>query len=217
MTSKLIGTSQLIGGAAAALLLLSATQAFAQAAAHKTASTAAASGAAAPAPITFGAPIPGMCVFSNDAAMGQSAVGKAAATRMQQIRAQISAELSGEQTSLQDDAKAFEAKRASLTQEQIAAQGQPLQERYQALQQKATQRQRELEYTGQHVRVRIAQAMEPLVRSVFEQRHCSILLNGDGAVMAENPAMDLTPDVVARLNEKMSTITFDRETPPPQQ
>jgi outer membrane protein len=140
-------------------------------------------------------------------------VGKAAATRLQQLRAQASAELSGEQTSLQEDIKAFQAKRASLTQDQIQAQGAPLEERAQALNQKATQRQRELEYTAQHARARVEQAVEPLVRAVFEERHCSVLLSGD-AVMAANPAMDITPAVVTRLNATMSTITFDRETPP---
>jgi len=214
MTSKLIGPTKLIGGAAAALLLLSAVQASAQTTTHK--SAAAAPGIAAQSPISYGPPISGLCVFYNDAALAESQVGKAAATRLQQIRAQISAELSGEQTSLQTDIKAFQDKRASLTQDQIQAQGQPLEERAQALNQKATQRQRELEYTAQHVRVRISQAMEPLVRAVFEERHCTVLLNGE-AVMAANPAMDLTPAVVTRLNSTMSTITFDRETPPPQQ
>jgi outer membrane protein len=143
-------------------------------------------------------------------------VGKAAATRLQQLRAQVSAELSGEQASLQEDIKAFQAKRASLTQDQIQAQGAPLEERAQALNQKATQRQHELEYTAQHARARVEQAMEPLVRAVFEERHCSLLLNGD-SVMAANPAMDVTSAVVTRLNATMSTITFDRETPPVQQ
>jgi outer membrane protein len=207
-------TSKLIGGAAA-LLMLSAVQASAQTASHKAAAPAS-TGAAAAAPITYGPPITGVCVFSNEAALGTSAVGKAAATRLQQLRAQASAELSGEQSSLQEDIKAFQAKRASLTQDQIQAQGAPLEERAQALNQKAGQRQRELEYTAQHARARVEQAMEPLVRAVFEERHCSLLLSGD-AVMAANPAMDITPAVVTRLNAAMSTITFDRETPPPQQ
>jgi len=203
-------TSKLIGGAAA-LLMLSAVQASAQTSTHKT--TAAAPGGPA---ISYGPPIAGICVFSNEGALGLSLVGKAAATRLQQLRAQASAELSGEQASLQEDIKAFQAKRASLTQDQIQAQGAPLEERAQALNQKATQRQRELEYTAQHARARVEQAMEPLVRAVFEERHCSLLLNGDG-VMATNPAMDVTSAVVTRLNATMSTITFDRETPPVQQ
>jgi outer membrane protein len=205
-------TSKFIGGAAA-ILMLSAVQASAQTASHK---AAAAPAAPAATTINYGPPITGVCVFSNEGALGASAVGKAAATRLQQLRAQASAELSGEQTSLQDDIKAFQAKRASLTQDQIQAQGQPLEERAQALNQKATQRQRELEYTAQHARARVEQAMEPLVRAVFEERHCSLLLNGD-SVMATNPAMDVTSAVVSRLNATMTTITFDRETPPAQQ
>jgi outer membrane protein len=205
-------TSKLISGAAA-LLMLSAVQASAQTASHK---TAAAPAAPAAATITYGPPITGVCVFSNEGAMGGSSVGKAAATRQQQLVAQASAELSGEQSSLQDDVKAFQAKRASLTQDQIQAQGQPLEERAAALNQKATQRQRELEYTFRHARARIEQVMEPLVKTVFEERHCSLLLSGD-AVMATNPAMDITSAVVTRLNATMSTITFDRETPPAQQ
>jgi Skp family chaperone for outer membrane proteins len=204
--------SKLFGGAAA-LLMLSAVQAQAQTSTHKGA-------AAVTAPsgtvINYGPPLTGVCVFSNEGALGASAVGKAAATRLQQLRAQASAELSGEQTSLQEDIKAFQAKRASLTQDQIQAQGAPLEERAQALNQKATQRQHELEYTAQHARVRIEQAVEPLVRTVFEERHCSLLLSGE-AVMAANPAMDITSAVVTRLNATMSTITFDRETPPAQQ
>jgi outer membrane protein len=205
-------TSKLISGAAA-LLMLSAVQASAQTASHKTATAPAAPAAAT---ITYGPPITGVCVFSNEGAMGGSSVGKAAATRQQQLVAQASAELSGEQSSLQDDVKAFQAKRASLTQDQIQAQGQPLEERAAALNQKATQRQRELEYTFRHARARIEQVMEPLVKTVFEERHCSLLLSGD-AVMATNPAMDITSAVVTRLNATMSTITFDRETPPAQQ
>jgi outer membrane protein len=202
-------TSKLFGGAAA-LLMLSTVQASAQTTSHK---TPAPSAAPAAATINYGPPLTGVCVFSNEGALGASLVGKAAATRLQQLRAQASAELSGEQTSLQEDIKAFQAKRASLTQDQIQAQGAPLEERAQALNQKATQRQRELEYTAQHARARVEQAVEPLVRAVFEERHCSVLLSGD-AVMAANPAMDITPAVVTRLNATMSTITFDRETPP---
>ena len=42
-----------------------------------------------------------------------------------------------------------------------------------------------------------------------------MLLNGE-AVMAANPAMDLTQDITTALNGRMSTITFDRETAPAQ-
>ena len=53
----------------------------------------------------------------------------------------------------------------------------------------------------------------PIVQAVYQQRHCSLLLNADG-VMGGNPAMDISDAVVQQLNARMSTITFDRETPP---
>jgi outer membrane protein len=204
-------TSKLLSGAAA-LLMLSAVQANAQS--TKKATPAAAS-AAQPA-LTHGPAIAGICVFSNDGALATSLVGKAAAARLQQLRAQVAAELSGEQTSLQEDIKAFQAKRASLTQDQIQAESQPLEQRYQALNQKGGQRERELQATLSKARGRIDQAIEPIVKTIYQDRHCSLLLNGE-AVMAVNPAMDLTPAVVERLNASMSTITFDREILPAQQ
>jgi outer membrane protein len=207
-------TSKLLSGAAA-LLMLSAVQANAQST-KKSASAAAATASAAQPALVHGPVIAGVCVFSNEGALATSLVGKAAAARLQQLRAQVAAELSGEQTSLQEDIKAFQAKRASLTQDQIQAESQPLEQRYQALNQKGGQRERELQATLSKARGRIDQAIEPIVKTIYQDRHCSLLLNGE-AVMAVNPAMDLTPAVVERLNASMSTITFDREILPAQQ
>ncbi|MHB8284437.1 MAG: OmpH/Skp family outer membrane protein [Caulobacteraceae bacterium] len=206
MTSKILGT------AVTALILVSAAQAQAQSKKSSAAAAPAPAASAAPA-ITHGPPIPGVCVFSRDAAVATSTVGKAFETRYQQLRAQAAAEISGDENSLKTDVQAFQAKRASMTQEQQAAAASPLQQREQALQQKATQRQSELEYTARHQLAKVDQAMEPLVRDIYQQRHCALLLNANG-VMGANPAMDITESVVSQLNTRMTAITFDRETPP---
>jgi outer membrane protein len=211
MTSKI----KILGAAATTLLLVSTVQAQAQSkksTAKTTATSAPASATAAP-PITHGPPIPGICIFSRDAAVATSTVGKAFETRYQQLRAQAAAEISGDENALKTDVQAFQAKRASMTQEQQQAAAAPLQQREQALQQKASQRQAELEYTARHQLSRIDQAMEPLVRDIYQERHCSLLLNAS-AVMGANPAMDITETVVSQLNTRMTAITFDRETPP---
>jgi Skp family chaperone for outer membrane proteins len=201
------------GAAAAALMLSAAATAHAQKKSAATAAhtTAAATPAAAPnaTPLTHGAPIPGVCVYSQARVLGISLVGKAFQTRMDQLRAQASAELSGEQTSLQNDAKALQGK--SPTPDQLR----PLQQREQALQAKADQRQRELQATYAHQLQRIAEQIEPVVRTAYEGHHCAVLLNGE-AVMAANPAMDLSDGVISGLNAKMTTITFDREAAPAQ-
>jgi Skp family chaperone for outer membrane proteins len=211
-------TQKLLGAAVAALALAAAGGAFAQ---HKgsTARSGAATSTAAPTvaatPLKHGPAIPGLCVFSNAGVMQTSSVGKAYLARMQQLRAQAAAEIGGQQTQLQNDEKVLVGKRATLSQEQFAQQAQPLQQREQALNATAEQRQRDLQYTAVRQQERIAQAIQPIATAVYEQHNCSLLLNGD-TVMAENPAMDLTQEVVNQLNSRMSTITFDRETAPAQ-
>jgi Skp family chaperone for outer membrane proteins len=208
------------GAAAAALLLAAAAGAQAQtskksqATASHTAPTSAAPAAALP-PLTHGPAIPGVCVYSNAAAIENSSVGKAFGERMQQLRAQATAELSGEASSLQNDEKALAAKRASMSADQFNQQAQPLAQRDAALNQKAETRNRELQATYAKQMRRIGEVVQPLVVTAYESHHCSVLLNGE-AVMASNPAMDLSQEVTTALNSKMTTITFDRETAPAQ-
>jgi Skp family chaperone for outer membrane proteins len=210
------------GAAAGALILTVAAGADAQTRRSSTTTTsraAPASTAAAPAasavPLTHGAPIAGFCIYSNARVLETSTVGKAFATRMQQLRAQAAAEVSGQQTALQNDEKVLQGKRATLSQEQFAQQAQPLAQREQTLQQTAEQRSRELQATYAHQVQRLGEQIEPLVRAAYEQHHCAVLLNGE-AIMAGNPAMDLTDQVTQALNAKMTTITFDREAAPAQ-
>ena len=172
---------------------------------------------AAPAgpPINHGPPIAGICIYSDDRAIGTSTVGKAAAARMQQLRAQVAAELQAEQTSIQTDASGLQAKKATLTADQFAQQAQPIQQRGAALEAKAGQRQRELEATGADAVQQIHLKINDILRTVYQSRGCSLLLNGE-SVVTGNPAMDVTEAVVAQLNTVMPSITFDRKTLPVQ-
>jgi outer membrane protein len=212
-------TKTLLAAAAVfAVAVAPATFANAQAAKGKGKPAAAAPApvAAAPAPaaqppLQLGPALPGVCLFSQDRAVGGSMAGQAANQRMGQLRAQVTAELGPERTALEADAKAYQAAAPSLPQDQQQQKVQGLQKRYQDLEAKAALRQRELEVTGQKALQRIAGELEPIVRGVIQARACSILLNADSAIYAANPAMDVTPAVVDQLNTKMSTITFDRE------
>jgi outer membrane protein len=52
--------------------------------------------------------------------------------------------------------------------------------------------------------------MEPLISQAYQQKNCSVLLQRTAVVIA-NPAMDITPQVVAALNAKIIQFAFDRE------
>ncbi|HEY0437660.1 MAG TPA: OmpH family outer membrane protein [Phenylobacterium sp.] len=172
----------------------------------------AAAPAAAPAQpaIAYGAPIPGVCTMSPEAAMANSQVGNYVGTRMKQIVDQANAELNGEKTQLDNEAKALDARRASTDQNTWEQQAAAIQVRANAWQRKAQLRDREIQATDQKAENRIFQEMEPLIKQVFQQRACSILLNR-GSIVVANPAMDITPQVVTALNGRITQFAFDRE------
>jgi Skp family chaperone for outer membrane proteins len=175
-----------------------------------TSATAATSGAAAPSAVATGPAIPGMCVLSNDYVIGMSAVGKFVINRFGQLRAQVDAELNSEGGSLQNDAKALEAQRTSLSADQYDQKMGALQVRGRDLQRKADLRQRELQATQEKALGTISQQAEPIIRQLVTERNCSILLNGSAVVVA-SPAMDISPMVVQRLDAKIQQFAFDRE------
>jgi outer membrane protein len=204
--------------AAAAALAIASTPALAQttpkaatpAAKPKAAAAAPAAKAALP-PLTLGAAIPGVCLFSEEGAVSRSSAGEAINKRMQQLAAQVQAELGPEQTSLDADIKTFKDKAASLPQDQQQQQGSALQQRMQDFDGKRAQRQKELEATLRKAINRVDVELEPIVRTVVSGRSCGLLLKADTAIYAANPQMDITTSVIEQLNTKLPTVTFDRE------
>lgn len=196
MTSKTFAVA-----CAASVLALTSAPAFAQ----------------APAPAQTAAPqvvhaaaVPGMCVVSVEASIGNSTVGKYVQTRLQQLTGQVNAELNGERTAIENDAKALDGQRATLDQNTLEQRGAAIQVRANALQRKAQLRERELQVTEQKAYGRVGEEMEPLIRQAYQQKQCSVLLNRNAVVLV-NPASDLTPQVVTALNAKITQFTFDRE------
>ena len=160
-----------------------------------------------PPPLQLGAGIPGVCVFSEEAAVSRSSAGDTINKRMQQLGAQVQAELGPEQTSLDADIKAFKA----LPQDQQQAQGPALQQRVQDFEGKRALRQRELETTLRKAIGRVDGELEPIIRVVVASRSCGLLLKADNAIYAANPTMDITSAVIEKLNTKLPSVTFDRE------
>jgi outer membrane protein len=157
-----------------------------------------------------GAPIAGVCILSNEGVIYSSIVGKYVIQRLQQLSAQVDAELNGEQTQLQTDAKALDAQRGKITDAQFQQQGGQIQQRAALLQRKAQLRQREISATQEKALQRIGAEAEPIVRQTFQQRSCSLLFS-QAALVYPAPAMDITGPVVQGLNAKIQQFAFDRE------
>jgi len=165
--------------------------------------------------ITHGPVIPGVCYFNEQATIGKSLVGQAVVTRLQQLVGQVRAEISPQEQTFATDARAFEAARATLDAPTAQKRAADLNLRRSNLDHLETQRQQELEYTQQHQLSRIDAELAQVLPGIYQTQHCSILINGQAVIFA-NPGMDLTNAAVTALNARIQTLTFDRETPPPQ-
>ena len=186
------------GLCAAAVTLTAGSSAFAQA-------------AAAP-PVPSGPPIAGMCIVDLDGVVATSTVGKYIQTRLQQIQGQINAELTGENNTLGNDAKALEARRATMDQNALETQGAALQVRANALNRKVQQREREFQVTEQKAVGRVLQEAEGPVRQAYQGKGCAVLQQKTAVLGGfYNPAMDITTQVVAGLTAKIQQFAFDRE------
>jgi len=182
---------------AATALMLAAPHAFAQ--------TPATSQPGVTAP-----PIPGVCVLSQDVALRNSIVGKYVGQRLQQISQQSSAELNAQKTALETEAKTLEGQRQTLGETAFVAQANALNQKAGQFQQLVNIRSREIELTEAKALQRIGQDLSPLTLDVVRARNCAILLD-KSAVFTANPAMDVTSDVIAKLDAKLTQFPFERE------
>ncbi len=209
---------------AAVLALGVAGQAFAQtapiASGPKPAAPAAAAQPAPPTPPTFGAAVPGMCVLDESTAMSSSAMGKAAADRLGQLKGQVDAELSAQGQALETEKKTLQTSQptgAAVTPAQKDAWQKKVgawQQKAEAFQGKVQQRNQEMQYTQQQVMQVIFQKMIPSINSVVTSKACSGVVSADSLVHYEmngandsqssfvyaNPSMNITTSVVEKMN-----------------
>jgi outer membrane protein len=163
--------------------------------------------AQAQAPANPGPALPGVCVFHNDRLMAQSTAGQSIQSGMQRLVAEVQGELQPYATAIQTEAQALQ--QGGQAADPDGARRTALQQRAQEAQQLEQRRQAELQYT-QQVQIRaIAQAADPILVAVYQERGCGLLLDRS-AVYIFNPAMDVTDTVVQRLNTALPTLSFNR-------
>jgi outer membrane protein len=172
------------------------------------ASLAAGSAAAqAQAPANPGPVIPGVCVFHNDRLLGTSTAGQSVQTGMQRLITEVQGELQPYAAAIQTEAQQLQ--QGGATADPQGTRRQALQQRAQEAQQLEQTRQQELQYTQQMQVRAIAQAADPILVAVYQERGCGLLLDRS-AVYISNPAMDITDVVIQRLNTALPSLSFNR-------
>lgn len=169
---------------------------------------------AAPGAQGLGGPVvAGVCLLSREAVVAHSAVGKATTARLQQLVTEAQTEIDAERRPIDADVQAYQTEQAKLTPDQRRTREQALEARLGPVQAKTQQRSREIEATRAKVLERISTEAQPVIAVVYSARKCGLLFER-GSVLGGNLANDLTATVIQRLDAKISTITFNRETLP---
>lgn len=160
-----------------------------------------------------GGAVPGLCMLSREAVLANSAAGKAATARLQQLTAEAQAEVAADRRPVDADLRAYQAEAAKLTPDQRRTREAALQARLTPIGDKARQRDREIKATRVKVVQQILAGAQPVIAQVYAARRCGLLVDRN-SVIGGNMTNDLTADVVRGLDAKIPTITFNRETLP---
>lgn len=166
-----------------------------------------------PASQPLGGPaIPGVCLLSREAVFANAAAGKAASARLTELARKAQAEVDAERAPIEAELRVLEGQPDGPARRQKA---EALNARWLPLQQKAAVISREIDATRAKAMERIANEAQPVVAQAYTARKCGLLLDRASA-LGGNFTNDLTADVVKGLDQRMSTITFDRERLPQQ-
>jgi len=177
--------------------------------------TASAALAQSQGPANPGPAIPGVCVYFNQRVLAQSTVGQAVQTRMEQLAQEVQGELQPYATQLQTEYQALQQGATTISADQLNQRRQALQQRAQEAQQLEQTRDNELRYPLAEQRKKISEAIEPLLVAVYQEKGCGIMLDRE-SVFIMNPAMDVTDTVIQRLNAQLPTLSFNRMPVPAQ-
>lgn len=200
------------GVAAGAILALVAAPSLAQSRRAAAAPARAAAPVGAGASLSYGAPIPGMCVYSEGQILGQSQVGQAIQARLKMLGNDVNAELKPEADALQTEKRTLDTSASTMDQATLQQRGQAFEARYETFEKKAAQRQEEMKETqAKEIHDIEVSYLQPVLTSLFQQNRCAVLIEREQAgIAAVNPAMDFTGQAIAGLNARIQTITFDR-------
>jgi Skp family chaperone for outer membrane proteins len=159
--------------------------------------------------------LPGVCAYSPEGILTESAAGRALQARMVQLYQEVQGELQPYVTSLESEAQQLQQNGASLSEADRNSRIQALQGRDRDLQQLQQTRSNELRYTQAVQSNIINTAAQPIVIAVYQERGCGVLLN-DTALGYINPAMDISATVKQRLDAQLPTLSFNRMPVPAQ-
>lgn len=161
-------------------------------------------------------------VLNTDALLNESAAGRSLSSQLQQLEQQMVQELVSEEQAIQQEARRLAEAAQALTREQLLSNatltGQIAanDRRAEALRQRAEANRRDYGYTRAMAVQSLNEQLAPIVNEVMAARGASAVIDRS-AVVAVSPSIDVTADVIARLDQRVPSVRVTRQTAPAQQ
>ena len=157
-------------------------------------------------------PIGGVCIYSKNNVLGRSLAGLSAHEQLAQLQQSSDTDLAAQRDQLLADERALTGEKSRIPVANFDRRSASLQRKAEQLTVLSRIRDRQIDDTRAEAFGRIAATAEPLLTASVTDHHCAILLDR-GAGYSVNPDMDLTNDVITRLNGVMPIISLQLAPP----
>lgn len=160
--------------------------------------------------------VPIILVINRAQLLNESAAGKNIATQANTLRETLAKELEEEFKSIQSEEEQLIAQQSLLAPEVLQERAQKLQLRRQEFQ--GTQQAKNQEYQASIAQAtgEIGKVLEPILTEMITERSATILIDRAELIFA-TPEIDVTAEVMKRLNDKLTEVELKRITPNNQQ
>jgi Skp family chaperone for outer membrane proteins len=163
-------------------------------------------------PPTYGPPAPGVCLFSQAAALSQSRAGVSVDQQLKQFAQGADAELGAQRAAILADDHALAAQKASLSTADYDQRVAQMRQRYAELDRTRAIRDAQLNQTRRDAATQIAAALNPSLSEAITMRKCSVVFDRN-VTLGFGDGMDITPVVIQRMDARLSYVTV-RLVPP---
>jgi outer membrane protein len=161
-------------------------------------------------------------VLNTQRLMSDSAAGQSLSQQIGAIQQQVINELGNEERAIRAEEVRLQEAAAGLTRDQLlsnstlTSQMAANDRRLQALQQRAAASERDLQYTELMALRDFNAQLGPIVDEVMASRGALYVLNSGAIVRSSASGVDITDEVIARLDQRLSNLTVTRQTAPAQ-
>jgi Skp family chaperone for outer membrane proteins len=166
----------------------------------------------ASAPVVFGPALPGVCILARAVALDRSLAGVSANQQIQQFTVGIRAELDAQRGAIINDDRTLAAQKASMPPADYQQRVAQLQQRYAVVDRTTRVRAAQVSKTKADAVRLILDTMTPSLGETVTARKCSVVIER-GETYGANAAMDITDQVIQRMNARLQSVTL-RLAPP---